>query len=480
MVNLIYRNTSINKSIKMKQTFKLLVVAVFAGVFTLLGYKYFIETKDTTMAFKQESPVLIPTSNSNFTNTNINLDFTEAAEKTVHAVVHVKNTTHSKASNSDKYFYFGGSEPREMVGSGSGVIISADGYIVTNNHVIENSSQLEVTLNNNKTYTAELIGTDPNTDIALIKINANEELAYVPFGDSDNLKIGEWVLAVGNPFNLTSTVTAGIVSAKARDLNEFDGNPQSFIQTDAAVNRGNSGGALVNTQGELIGINTAISSETGSYVGYSFAVPSNNARKIIEDIIEFGNVQKGILGISGGSLNTRIADELGVDESEGVYVNTVEKGSGADISGIEKGDIIKGIDGNKIGKFSDLVGYLGSKHPNDVVNVKILRDGNEKIVPVTLIKLETYKLDYLGLEIKNTNPNELENYGVDYGVKVSRALNKNLKEYGLEGAIILKLNDEKIKNIEDAKYIMNKRNNSSPIKMTFVNKQGEINSFIFR
>ena len=270
----------------MKQIFKFLVVAVFASIFTLIGSNYYMETKDITMAFKQQSPITIPISNSNSSTTANNLDFKEAAEKTVHAVVHVKNTTNSKNLNSDKHFFFGDSEPRERIGSGSGVIISADGYIVTNNHVIENSSQLEVTLNNNKTYTAELIGTDSNTDIALIKINTNEDLAYVPFGDSDNLKIGEWVLAVGNPFNLTSTVTAGIVSAKARDLNEFDGNPQSFIQTDAAVNRGNSGGALVNTKGELIGINTAITSETGSYIGYSFAVPSNNARKIIEDIIE--------------------------------------------------------------------------------------------------------------------------------------------------------------------------------------------------
>ena len=464
----------------MKQIFKFLVVAVFASIFTLIGSNYYMETKNITMAFKQQDPVTIPISNSNSSTITNNLDFKEAAEKTVHAVVHVKNTINSKNLNSDKHFFFGGSEPRERIGSGSGVIISADGYIVTNNHVIENSSQLEVTLNNNKTYTAKLIGTDSNTDIALIKINTNEDLAYVPFGDSDNLKIGEWVLAVGNPFNLTSTVTAGIVSAKARDLNEFDGNPQSFIQTDAAVNRGNSGGALVNTKGELIGINTAITSETGSYIGYSFAVPSNNARKIIEDIIEYGNVQRVILGIAGGNLNTRFANELGIDESEGVYVNTVEEGSGADISGIKKGDVIKGIDGKKVGKFSDLVGYLGSKHPNDVVGLKILRDGNEKTIPVTLIKLETYKIDYLGLEIKNTNAKELESFGLEYGVKVSSALNENLKEYGLEGTIIIRLNDKKIKNIEDAKDIMNARNNNSPIKMTFANKQGDINSFIFR
>ena len=464
----------------MKQTFKLIIVAIFAGVFTLTGYKYFIETKDVMLAFKQESPVLFTTSNSNPVNTTNNLDFTEAAEKTVNAVVHVKNTISSKTLNSDKKFFFKGLEPTEKIGTGSGVIISADGYIVTNNHVIENSSKLEVTLNNNKTYAAELIGTDANTDIALIKINTNEELAYIPFGDSDNLNIGEWVLAVGNPFNLTSTVTAGIVSAKARDLNEFDGNLQSFIQTDAAVNKGNSGGALVNSKGELVGINTAITSETGSYIGYSFAVPSNNARKIIEDIIEYGNVQKVILGIGGGNLNTRFANELGINETEGVYINTIEKGSGAEISGVEKGDIIIGIDDQKVSKFSDLAGYLGSKHPNDVVNLEILRNSNKKNIAVKLIKLETYKLDYLGLEIKNLNAKELENYGLEYGVKISSTLNENLKVYGLEGTVIIKLNDKKIKNIEDAKSIMEKRNNRAPVKMTYINKKGKINSFIFR
>ena len=260
------------------------------------------------------------------------------------------------------------------------------------------------------------------------------------------------MLAVGNPFNLTSTVTAGIVSAKGRSINIMQNNSEnnifpieSFIQTDAAVNPGNSGGALVNTKGELVGINTAITSETGSYIGYSFAVPSNNARKIIEDIIEYGNVQRVILGIGGGNLNTRFANELGIDETEGVYVNTVEKGSGAEISGVEKGDIITGIDSQKVSKFSDLVGYLGSKHPNDVVNLEILRNSNKKNIAVKLIKLETYKLDYLGLEIKNLNAKELENYGLEYGVKISNTLNENLKEYGLEGTIIIKLNEKKIK-----------------------------------
>jgi len=377
-------------------------------------------------------------------------------------------------------FFYGGGKPRAMVGSGSGVIITPDGYIITNNHVIANAAQLEVTLNNNKTYEAELIGADPKTDIALIKIDATDDLPYVPFGDSNHLKIGEWVLAVGNPFNLTSTVTAGIVSAKARDLNEFDGNPQSFIQTDAAVNKGNSGGALVNTHGELVGINTAITSETGTYVGYSFAVPSNNARKVVEDILEYGNVQRGILGIQGGNLNSKIADHLGIDETEGVYVNSIEEGSGADKSGIKRGDIIKEVDGFKISKFSDLVGYLGSKHPNDIVSVTVFRDGRQKVVPVTLIKLESYEIEDLGLEVRNANSSDLQERGLSYGVKVTRALNNEMNKYNLVGIVILKLNDQKVNDIDDVKRVIQNRDYRDPLKMTFADQRGDINTFIFR
>ena len=464
----------------MKKTIQLFIVAFFAGIFTLLGYKYFIESEEVIHVKQPISSTLIPVTDS-FSETNtFNIDFTEAAEKTVHTVVHVKNTTISRQAGNLSDYFFGGGKPRAMVGSGSGVIISPDGYIITNNHVIENSTQLEVTLNNNKTYVAELIGTDPNTDIALIKIDTDKELPFIPFGDSNQIKIGEWVLAVGNPFNLTSTVTAGIVSAKARDLNEFDGNPQSFIQTDAAVNRGNSGGALVNTRGELIGINTAITSETGNFVGYSFAVPSNNARKVVEDIMEYGNVQRGILGITGGSLNSEIADRLGINETEGVYVNGIEEGSGADKGGIERGDIIKQIDGQKIGKFSDLAGYLGSKHPNDIVEVILLRDGNQKTIPITLIKLETYEIEALGLEVKNTSKSELKERDVSNGVRVSRVLTNDMRNYNLEGIIILKINDHIIKNIEDVKNIINRSDRNEPIEMTFANRNGKISTFIFR
>lgn len=462
----------------MKQTIRLFLVALFAGAITLGGYKFFEKKEHISFAPPQNSN-FIPT---NFSSTaeGMNTDFTDAAEKTVHAVVHVKNTTVSRQPTNIMEYFQGGGQPRAMVGSGSGVIISPDGYIVTNNHVIANASNLEVTLNNNKTYTAKLIGTDPSTDIALIKVDGEDDLPYVAFGDSNNVKLGEWVLAVGNPFNLTSTVTAGIISAKARDLNQFDGNPQSFIQTDAAVNRGNSGGALVNTRGELIGINTAITSETGSYVGYSFAVPSNNARKVIEDIIEYGNVQRGILGIQVGNINPQIAEKYGINETEGVFVGGIEKGSGADKGGIKEGDIIKKLDGFRVSKFADLAGYIGSKRPNDVIEVTVLRNGNEKTIPVTLVKLETFSIDDLGLEVKNTTSAELKQRGLKNGVTVTRALTPDVAQYKLEGIIITQLNDESVSNIDDVKRIMSGRNYQTPIKMTFMDTAGNVNSFIFR
>ena len=465
----------------MKQSLRLFFIAFIAGVFTLGGYKFFIESNQDIEISKPIGQSIIPTNFSSPLTTQISsFDFTEAAEKTVNAVVHVKNKTIITQPKSIMDYLHGGSTAREMIGSGSGVIISADGYVVTNNHVIANASELSVTLNNNKTYSAELIGTDPKTDIALIKIDSDEEFPYVPFGDSNNIRIGEWVLAVGNPFNLTSTVTAGIVSAKARDLNEFDGNPQSFIQTDAAVNRGNSGGALVNTRGELIGINTAITSETGSYVGYAFAVPSNNARKVIEDIMEFGNVQRAILGITGGTLNSKIAEEIGVDETEGVYVASVENGSGAEKGGIKEGDIIKNLDGIKVRKFSDLAGYLGSKRPNDIIDVTVLRNGRERNIPVTLVKLETYEITDIGLEVKNASNSDLRDRGLSNGVIVTRPINQDLAHYNLTGIIITKINDENIKDIDDVKRIMDKRIHSTPLKVTFVDQNGETSSFIFR
>src|SRR5690606_20965003 len=330
-------------------------------------------------------------------------DLTVAAEKAVHSVVHVKNTAIVSSPLTIEDFFFGRQSQRAQVGTGSGVIISPDGYIITNNHVIAGARDIAITLNDNRTYEAELIGTDSKTDIALLKIDAEEELPYTTFADSDQARIGEWVLAVGNPFNLNSTVTAGIISAKSRDLSGQ--NYQSFIQTDAAVNPGNSGGALVNANGELIGINTAITSQTGSYIGYSFAVPSNIARKVVLDIMEYGNVQNGILGVSVAELNSKTAKDLEIHETEGVYVSAVEDESGAKKAGITEGDIIKQIDNVRISKFSDLSGYINTKRPNDVVQVTVLRNGKEQMIPVTLSKSEILKAEFLGIEVKNIPKN---------------------------------------------------------------------------
>ena len=313
-------------------------------------------------------------------------DLTFAANKSIDAVVHVKNTSIVKDSDSWALQFFYGDDSRKKIGTGSGVIISPDGYIITNFHVIENSTEVIVTTNDNREYEAEIIGFDEVNDIAVLKIDTDSNLDYIFFGDSDSTLIGEWVLAVGNPYNLNSTVTAGIISSKSRDLNEFDQKNQSFIQTDAAVNFGNSGGALVNIQGELIGINTLIQSMTGGYVGYSFAVPSNTVRKIFEDILEYGDVQKGLLGVRGVALRSSYSKQLKIDETEGFYIDVIEPGYGADNAGLQKGDIIKSVDDVKINRFSDLSGYLSSKRPGDEVIVKYIRDKKLITASVTLKK----------------------------------------------------------------------------------------------
>lgn len=436
-------------------------------------------TLGSYMLFFEEEPVLITDNTPIPAHTPVNFgampgttmaDFTEAANKSIHAVVHVKNVAITRSP-------FSGSRAGILQGTGSGVIISPDGYIVTNNHVIQKASKLQVTLNNNETYMAEVIGSDPKSDIALLKIEA-ENLAYLPFGNSNNTQIGEWVLAVGNPFNLTSTVTAGIISAKSRDLG-MDSSPSSFLQTDAAVNPGNSGGALVNIHGELIGINTAITSQTGSYVGYAFAVPSNNAKKIVEDILEFGDVQQGILGIRGVQAS-RLPAEMQVSTTEGVYVSEVEQGSGADKAGMREGDIIKKIDNVAIRKFSDLSGYIGSKRPDDVVQVQVLRNGNEKNLDVRLSKLETYQIQAIGLEVTNASAADLQKYKVSNGVKITRGLTPQMQNEQLTGTIITAIDNIPVKNIEDVKKIMSKRDASDPMSVTFVAPNGEKQKYVWR
>ena len=376
----------------MKSNFKVLSISLFCSILTFFIFNNLIKNKEIDYEVSYEIDnvpqySLNALSNqSNFSSSSSLPDLTFAASKSIDAVVHVKNTSIVEESDRWSLQFFYGDDSKKKVGTGSGVIISPDGYIITNYHVIENSTEVIVTTNDNKEYEAEIIGIDEVYDIAVLKINSDLNLDYVFFGDSDSTLVGEWVLAVGNPYNLNSTVTAGIISSKSRDLNEYDQKNQSFIQTDAAVNFGNSGGALVNTKGELIGINTLIQSMTGGYVGYSFAVPSNTVRKIFEDILEYGDVQKGLLGVRGVALNSPYSKQLNINETEGFYIDEIESGYGADLAGLVRGDIIKSIDGFKINRFSDLSGYLSSKRPGDKVKVKFVRDGKLETTEITLKK----------------------------------------------------------------------------------------------
>ncbi|MFV5702840.1 S1C family serine protease [Flavobacterium sp. XS2P12] len=461
----------------MKRFSTLFLISLLSGAVTLGAYKLLFDNDGYFSNNKNSITTVASDSYGKHVGLSAeNVDFTEAAEKTIHTVVHVKNVSRKTVTNPMlEYFYgYGGQQQQEQVGTGSGVIISEDGYIVTNNHVIKDASEIEITLNNKKSYKAKLIGTDSKMDIALLKIDADEKLPYTVFANSDSVKIGEWVLAVGNPYNLTSTVTAGIVSAKARNLDTSG--IQSFIQTDAAVNPGNSGGALVNTRGELIGINTMISSMTGSYVGYSFAVPSNNARKIIEDIMEYGNVQRGILGVEGGELNGTASKELGISQTQGFYINRVTKNSGAEKSGLQKGDIIVKLDDQNVATYADLSGYINTKRPNDKVQVTILRDGKNRVVPVILSKNEFFSTEFKGLELENIDTTDKKKFNLDYGVKIKSITNQNLKQYEeeLKGNIILSIDNVKAKDIETVSKLLDKKEENQSIRIEMINKNGEI------
>lgn len=461
----------------MKNYSHLLLVSLLSGAITLGAYKLLF---DTNGYFSNQNGSITTLASNAFTkNVGLSpdvLDFTDAAEKTIHSVVHVKNVSYKTITNPMLEYFYGykGGQTQEQVGTGSGVIISEDGYIVTNNHVVKDASEIEITLNNKKSYKAKLIGTDSKMDIALLKIDADEKLPYTAFANSDSVKVGEWVLAVGNPYNLTSTVTAGIVSAKARDIGSSG--IQSFIQTDAAVNPGNSGGALVNTRGDLIGINTMISSMTGSYVGYSFAVPSNIARKIIEDIMEYGNVQRGILGVEGGELNGPVSKELGINQTEGFYIKNVTKKSGAEKAGLNAGDIIVKLDSQNIATYADLSGYINTKRPNDKVEVTIIRDGNKRIIPVVLSKNEFFSTEFKGIELENIDSADKKKFHLDYGVKIRSITNENLVQYTneLKGNIILSIDNVKAKDIESVSKLLKNKDDSQSIRLEMVNKNGEI------
>jgi Do/DeqQ family serine protease len=408
-----------------------------------------------------------------------NIDFTVAAESAVHAVVHIKSTVKSKAQQEGRQyvdpfeylFGFGNRgyqrQPQPQVGFGSGVIISTDGYIITNNHVVEEADEIEVTLNDGRKFIAKVIGLDPSTDIALVKIEG-KDFPTIPFGDSDKLKVGEWVLAVGNPFNLTSTVTAGIVSAKGRGVYMGGGNRnkvESYIQTDAAVNPGNSGGALVNTKGELVGINTMIMSETGNFAGYSFAVPVSLAGKVVSDLKQFGTVQRAILGVTISDIESLAEEKKAkVKVLEGAYVEDFAGVSSAKGAGIESGDVITAVNDSKVKSVSELQERISRFRPGDKVKVTVDRNGTTKTFTVELrnmqgntdlVKGQGDAAELLGAAFKELTSRQKQELGISYGIEVAAVFNGKLKEAGVaKGFIIMLANDQKVSSAQDLEKIV--------------------------
>ncbi|MTI20738.1 Do family serine endopeptidase, partial [Fulvivirga sp. RKSG066] len=428
----------------MKRFSALVAAAILGSVITVGTFQLFEENKENTSVRTIEKVPAVKTAYSvNADGEVIPLDFTKAAEKVMPAVVHIRSVQKYSGNSQmqqipEPFRDFFGPQQRQRgpkQGSGSGVIINAEGYIVTNNHVIEDADEIEVTLHDNRSYVAEVIGTDPNTDLGLVKIK-EKDLPYLPIVNSNDVKVGEWVLAVGNPFNLNSTVTAGIVSAKGRSIGILNNATQenqntsieSFIQTDAAVNPGNSGGALTNLNGDLIGINTAIASPTGAYSGYSFAVPSNIVAKVIEDLMTYGVVQRGWLGVTIANITSEFARENDLETINGAYVRDINDKSGAKDAGIKAGDVIVKIDGVDVNNTANLIGYVGSKRPGDKVNIIVNRDGKEKAFEVLLknregnteviTKKEEDMIASLGLELEPVDQKTLKRLEIESGVRV--------------------------------------------------------------
>jgi Do/DeqQ family serine protease len=452
----------------MKTFFNSLTMAALGASIALCGYFAFFPTENTTIIKETEStipakPVSIPTD----LNGNV-LDFQFAANQTLNSVVHINTETKRRQLTQEEQlfelFYGNGGANRSQRGSGSGVIISEDGYIVTNNHVVEKADIIRVILNDNREYTAKVIGTDPATDMAVIKIDETN-LPPIAIGNSDEINVGEWVLAVGNPFNLTSTVTAGIVSAKGRSINIMQRNSgknifpiESFIQTDAAVNPGNSGGALVNSKGELVGINTAIASQTGSYSGYSFAVPVNIMKKVTTDMIQYGIVQRAFIGVGIQEMNQELANELGIKETEGVFVNGVSPNGAAEEAGIEKGDVIVKVNKESIKSVPQLQEKIGKYAPGDKVEIALIRDGDTRLVSLTLRNYEgnteiikkTPIESKLAASFEVPSKKELEKMRLEWGVKVTEVGKGKLQDVGIsKGFVITKVDKRKVTTVEE-------------------------------
>lgn len=445
---------------KISFTFLLVVAGAFIAVW---AYSTFFDQPEV-VTIKEEQPIkyaALPAEGD-----AILPDLTYAAENSIHSVVHIatQSVRSGRWSSGNPLLdeFFGlrqNQQPQIAQGFGSGVILANDGFIVTNNHVIENAQKIKVILNDKREYDAQLIGTDPLTDIALLKIDASD-LPYLNYGDSNILKLGEWVLAVGNPFNLTSTVTAGIVSARARNLgiNEDKMAVESFIQTDAAVNPGNSGGALVNQQGKLIGINTAIASRTGSYTGYSFAVPVSIVKKVVNDLKEFGEVQRALLGVNIMNVNAEIAEELNLDAVEGIYVGSVTENGAAKEAGVKEGDIIINVAGEKVKTSAELQEKVSQFRPGDDIKIVVLRDNEKKQFSITLrnkhgdTQIIRDRATYLGAEFEEISDNDKNNLNIDYGLKIKKLNKGKLKDVGLkEGFIITYVNKKPIFEVNDIK-----------------------------
>jgi serine protease Do len=476
----------------MNQTTKTVVIALASSVVTLTGYHFIGKSGVKDVIFKEAGGNNAIARLANFEGTGgVPGDFTYGAEVSTPGVVHIKATSVRQARQQrsvfDDFFgddFFGmprGGGNQQAESSGSGVIITNDGYIATNNHVVEGAEELEVITSDKKIYKGKVIGTDPSTDIAVIRIEGNNFPALT-FANSDNVKVGEWVLAVGNPFNLESTVTAGIISAKGRDISilknkyaeryQRNGNKpngdtpiESFIQTDAAVNPGNSGGALVNLKGELIGINTAIASPNGAYAGYAFAVPSSIVKKVTADIIKYGNVQRGYLGISPMELNSKVADEVGSKLNEGIYVADVPENGAAYSAGVKKGDVILKIDGIEVKSEPKFREMIGRKRPGEIVVATINRNGSVKDYEITLrnrdggkdlVKKEepSAKLfNKLGVELEEVSAADKSKYGLNGGVKVKEIFEGEIANQTemRQGFIIIKIGDKKVNNIAELK-----------------------------
>jgi serine protease Do len=454
------------------------LMALVGATVALFAYTAIIDKPADTVV-KDSSDIEIPGAQALLTSFQIQpgqVDFTWAAEQTVHAVVHVRTKTMvGQPYNPIMEWFYGdrySNRPREVAGYGSGVIISADGYIITNNHVVEEAENIEVKLNDNRVLTAEVIGRDPSTDLALLKIKA-DNLSYMKYGDSEKLKIGEWVLAVGNPFNLTSTVTAGIVSAKGRalDLLESDYRIESYIQTDAALNMGNSGGALVDTKGLLVGITSAIYSPSGAYSGNSFAIPVSIVKKVIDDLKEFGEVQRAIIGVNIVDVTPEDAEAHNIKEIRGAKISAIIDGGAAEDADLKVNDIIIKLDGVQVASVAELQEQIGKHRPGDKATVTYLRDGKETTVPLTMKNISGNTEIVapgmgvgvvFGARLESLNSSEKRTYRVDNGVKIVELNDGRFKDMGLKkGTILLTINGRKINNADEVRQATN---NGSSLK----------------